>query len=722
MKLKKVKFKNFKSAPDNEISLDLNFQGSKLITGANGSGKTTFFDAIIWALYGKTPMSADDVINRKTGKNCKVEVEFSIGSTNYSVIRYRKHEEKGNAILIFKNKKNISPKNASDAQQLILDIIQISYTAMTSSVVLSSELYSPFLRSRESKRLEILENILSLKDINEYSKILKKIRKPITEGLQTTSDKLIEFRSSLNTLIKMRDEYKENVKNELLKLKEEKRKKEERLEELKERIEKANSINVDNHIKEAEEEKKKKEENDKIDKNIEELKNRLKTDIDEKIEEIKKLEAELKSLKNIEINKELNHIKEYEKYNEETKSLKSKLSELGQKIVSFSTEENNIKKLNIEKENIQKTIDDLNHQNICPTCNQEIDKQLVEKLLNENNEKKENIIKEIEEKTFIIDKAKKDNEVFENEIIKLEKEINELEEIDVPKYEASYLYEIDKNKSILKEKIISLNAEIKQRDEYNNEINIQIQEEEKKKKELIGVKYSYDYLIQLKDEINLTENNFNVVKNEIEKIKEKALTLVDKKFLENQEKEIKRTEKNIVKVEEKLKELKHEDAHHEVLSKLFSNKESGFKKFFINKMIKVFNERVNKYLPHFFDENVQISFNKGLTETIKVDGVEVSFNSFSSGQKTRLELAITFTLFLMNKLYFASSCNLLVLDEILDSNLDEKGFKSVLSLIEGLSQNNAIFVISHQEFYKENFNHHIKLKLVDGYTKIIKEV
>ncbi len=107
MKLKYVKLKNFKSYPDQETKLDLDFQGIKLIVGANGTGKSTFFDAIIWGIYGKSMALADEVINWETGKNCKVEVGFSIGSTSYSVIRYRNHEEHSNKLLFFINKKNV---------------------------------------------------------------------------------------------------------------------------------------------------------------------------------------------------------------------------------------------------------------------------------------------------------------------------------------------------------------------------------------------------------------------------------------------------------------------------------------------------------------------------------------------------------------------------------------------------------------------------------------
>ncbi len=57
MKLQHIKLKNFKSYPETEFNLS--FDGIKLVVGANADGKTTFFDAIIWCLYGKNQDGAD---------------------------------------------------------------------------------------------------------------------------------------------------------------------------------------------------------------------------------------------------------------------------------------------------------------------------------------------------------------------------------------------------------------------------------------------------------------------------------------------------------------------------------------------------------------------------------------------------------------------------------------------------------------------------------------
>ena len=66
MKLQYVKLKNFKSYPDQETTIDLSFDGIKLLVGENGDGKSTFFDAIMWGIYGKNKDGVDGVVNIKT--------------------------------------------------------------------------------------------------------------------------------------------------------------------------------------------------------------------------------------------------------------------------------------------------------------------------------------------------------------------------------------------------------------------------------------------------------------------------------------------------------------------------------------------------------------------------------------------------------------------------------------------------------------------------------
>jgi DNA repair exonuclease SbcCD ATPase subunit len=125
------------------------------------------------------------------------------------------------------------------------------------------------------------------------------------------------------------------------------------------------------------------------------------------------------------------------------------------------------------------------------------------------------------------------------------------------------------------------------------------------------------------------------------------------------------------------------------------------------------------YLPFFFKDDIIITFDKNLNETIIFKDMETEFNELSSGQKTRAELAVVFSLYMMVRALFGSGTNLLVFDEILDKNLDDDGVDSVVNILNNIAEESAIFVVSHKEEYKEKFPLSIKVKTDgNGFTKL----
>jgi len=106
---KSLSIENFLSIGKGKMDLDS--RGLLLIQGvnsddpsanSNGAGKSSTVDALCWALFGVTArgLSGDSVVNRFEGKNCKVEIEFSLNGKTYKVSRHRKHS-KGKNRLVF---------------------------------------------------------------------------------------------------------------------------------------------------------------------------------------------------------------------------------------------------------------------------------------------------------------------------------------------------------------------------------------------------------------------------------------------------------------------------------------------------------------------------------------------------------------------------------------------------------------------------------------------
>ena len=86
---KKLRYQNLLSTGNQFTELDLNRSSSTLVVGENGAGKSTFIEALTYALYGKPyrNINKPQLLNSITGKGLLVELEFSIGKKEYMIRR-----------------------------------------------------------------------------------------------------------------------------------------------------------------------------------------------------------------------------------------------------------------------------------------------------------------------------------------------------------------------------------------------------------------------------------------------------------------------------------------------------------------------------------------------------------------------------------------------------------------------------------------------------------
>jgi len=168
----KVSLQNFKC----HENLEFNFVPSRfvLVTGPNGSGKTSIFSAISWALYDETleGISADDIVRKRSNGNTCVTVEWMKDKDNYKVVAYRKHKEYKNSRFIFKNGKDISGVTQKDTLKIISDLI-MPKDVFFNCLLFSQYVKKHFLDLTNSGRMEILELILDLKRYDIYLESMK---------------------------------------------------------------------------------------------------------------------------------------------------------------------------------------------------------------------------------------------------------------------------------------------------------------------------------------------------------------------------------------------------------------------------------------------------------------------------------------------------------------------------------------------------------------------
>ena len=130
------------------------------------------------------------------------------------------------------------------------------------------------------------------------------------------------------------------------------------------------------------------------------------------------------------------------------------------------------------------------------------------------------------------------------------------------------------------------------------------------------------------------------------------------------------------------------------------------------------NQLINKYLQSM-DFFVSFTLDEEFNETVKSRHRDTfNYNSFSEGEKMRIDLALVFTWRTIAKMKNSASTNLLILDEILDSSLDSSGTEDFFKII-GAMQNENVFIISHKgDILFDKFTNIIKFEKEHNFTKL----
>lgn len=147
-------------------------------------------------------------------------------------------------------------------------------------------------------------------------------------------------------------------------------------------------------------------------------------------------------------------------------------------------------------------------------------------------------------------------------------------------------------------------------------------------------------------------------------------------------------------------------------------KDSGIKARIIKQYIPVINKLINKYLSAM-DFFVQFEIDQEFNETIKSrHRDEFTYGSFSEGEKQRINLAILFTWRAVAKLRNSVATNILILDEVFDSSMDNVGADALVDIINHVSPDTNIFVISHKEQMVDKFEQVVKFIKKSNFSSI----
>ena len=168
-----VRWRNFLSAGNQWTEISLDTHKNTLIMGHNGSGKSTFLDALTFVLFGKPfrKVSKGNVVNSINGKNCEVEIEFTVSNKRYKIIR----GAKPNIFEIYCDGKMVNQDAAAKDYQDYLEkhILKMNYKSFTQIVILGSASFTPFMQLSSNDRRAVIEELLDIQIFSAMSTVIK---------------------------------------------------------------------------------------------------------------------------------------------------------------------------------------------------------------------------------------------------------------------------------------------------------------------------------------------------------------------------------------------------------------------------------------------------------------------------------------------------------------------------------------------------------------------
>ena len=149
-------------------------------------------------------------------------------------------------------------------------------------------------------------------------------------------------------------------------------------------------------------------------------------------------------------------------------------------------------------------------------------------------------------------------------------------------------------------------------------------------------------------------------------------------------------------------------------------KDTGIKTKIIKQYLPAINKLVNQHL-QVLDFFVHFNLDESFQETIRSrHRDEFTYDSFSEGEKQRIDLALLFTWRQIAKMKNSVATNLLILDETFDSSLDHDGVENLLKILYTLDDTTNVFVISHKgEILDGKFNTKIEFKKEKNFSKMV---
>ena len=204
-----IRWKNFLSTGNQFTEVNFKKSSTTLIIGSNGAGKSTVLDALCFSLFGKPfrKINKPQLINTVNDKDCRVEVEFSVGKVEWKVIRGIKPA----VFEIWRDGKLLDQASAALDQQKWLEqnVLKMNYKSFTQIVILGSSTFVPFMQLSAAHRREVIEDLLDIKIFSSMNVVIKDKIRLLRDEIKTLELK----KESLNDKVQMQKDFIEELEN-----------------------------------------------------------------------------------------------------------------------------------------------------------------------------------------------------------------------------------------------------------------------------------------------------------------------------------------------------------------------------------------------------------------------------------------------------------------------------------------------------------------------------
>jgi len=228
-----------------------------------------------------------------------------------------------------------------------------------------------------------------------------------------------------------------------------------------------------------------------------------------------------------------------------------------------------------------------------------------------------------------------------------------------------------------------------------------------------------EHVKSLQDSVYKLQTQVNLQQNEVSLLEMKLVdTKGDTSSVDKEKGKLELMEEDMQQMRDKIFALQDKINEHEMVVAML--KDGGIKTQIVKKYLPIMNKFIRKYMVDL-DFPIHFVLDEEFSETISSPlHQNFSYSSFSEGQKARIDLALMLAWREIGKIKNSVTTNLLVLDEVFSSSLDEYGKECLLSILRyGLDDRQRVVVIDHtlNEEFKQKFDVTIEVNQVKGFSQ-----